>query len=84
MFLPHGGGDKKHAQKKFEAHPSNGLGGITMTTETVDTSGLKSPDCIVKIIDKVVRMETGSIWEVWGDCPTFEQPDWIENDKATR
>ena len=73
MFLLNGGAGKKHAQKGFEAHPCNGLGGITMTTETVHTIGLKSPDCIVKIIEKVVRMETGSILKVWGYGSTFEQ-----------
>ena len=44
-----------------------------MTTETVDTRGLKSPDCIIKIIKRAVRMKSGSILEVWGDSPTFEK-----------
>ena len=41
--------------------------------ERVDTRGLNSPDCVVKIIQRAVRMEPGSILEVLGDCPTFEK-----------
>ena len=48
------------------------LGEITMI-ERVDIRGIKSPDCVVKIIERVVRMRPGSILEVLGDCPRLEE-----------
>jgi len=40
--------------------------------ETLDTRGLKSPNVILKIVAKASKMKPGSILEVRGYCPTFE------------
>ena len=44
-----------------------------MTIRTLDTTGLKLPDCIFKIAVNIMDVEEGSIFEVWGDCPGFEK-----------
>ena len=53
---------------------------IPLKIETLDTRGLRTPDPILKIAVKSVRMKTGSVLEVWGDCPTFEKDvrTWCE------
>jgi tRNA 2-thiouridine synthesizing protein A len=53
---------------------------ITLKIETLDTRGLRTPDPILKIAVKSVRMKVGGVLEVWGDCPTFEKDvrTWCE------
>jgi len=52
----------------------------TLKTETLDTRGLRTPDPILKIAVKSVKMKLGGMLEVWGDCPTFEKDvrTWCE------
>jgi len=44
-----------------------------MAIQTLDTLGLKCPQPVIKIAQKVPEMQPGDILEVVGDCPTFEQ-----------
>jgi TusA-related sulfurtransferase len=43
-----------------------------MEVETVDIRGLKSPQHILEIALRAVRMKPGAVLEVRGDCPTLE------------
>ena len=42
-----------------------------MSIETLDTSGLQSPEPVLKIAVKAADMKPGDILEVIADCPTF-------------
>ncbi len=44
-----------------------------MSTELLDTTGLKCPQPILKIAAKAPDMNNGDILEVVGDCATFER-----------
>jgi TusA-related sulfurtransferase len=44
-----------------------------MITETFDASGLRYPECILKIATKAAHMNPGEILEVLGDCEDFEK-----------
>jgi len=44
-----------------------------MTTQTLDTRRLKTPNHVIEIAKKAAHMKPGSILEVWGDCPRFEK-----------
>ena len=43
-----------------------------MTIQTLDTTGLNLPECIFKIAVDILDVKEGSILEVCGDCPAFE------------
>lgn len=43
-----------------------------MSTVTLDTTGLKCPQPILKIAVKALEIAPEDILEVTGDCPTFE------------
>jgi len=44
-----------------------------MAVEILDTLGLKCPQPVLKLAVKAPDMESGTILEVLGDCPTFEK-----------
>jgi tRNA 2-thiouridine synthesizing protein A len=44
-----------------------------MAVEVLDTLGLKCPQPVLKLAVQAPDMESGSILEVLGDCPTFEK-----------
>jgi len=44
-----------------------------MATQTLDTSGLKCPQPVLKVATVSPDMASGDILEVIGDCPTFEK-----------
>ena len=44
-----------------------------MAVEILDTLGLKCPQPVLKLAVRAPDMESGSILEVLGDCPTFEK-----------
>jgi tRNA 2-thiouridine synthesizing protein A len=44
-----------------------------MTSEKLNTIGLKCPMPVMKLAVKAVYMKSGDILELWGDCPTFER-----------
>ena len=44
-----------------------------MTIQTLDTTGLTSPECTFKIAVNIMGVKEGSVLEVWGDCPAFEK-----------
>jgi TusA-related sulfurtransferase len=43
-----------------------------VTIKTLDTTGLESPEHILKIVRKAREMKPGSFLKVRGDCPEFE------------
>jgi tRNA 2-thiouridine synthesizing protein A len=51
-----------------------------MAVEVLDTLGLKCPQPVLKIAEKLPDMKPGDILEVLGDCPTFEKDvrTWCE------
>ena len=51
-----------------------------MAVEILDTLGLKCPQPVLKLAVRAPDMESGSILEVLGDCPTFEKDvrTWCE------
>ena len=51
-----------------------------MSTQVLDTLGLKCPQPVLKIAVKAPDMNPGDILEVLGDCPTFEKDvrTWCE------
>jgi tRNA 2-thiouridine synthesizing protein A len=46
---------------------------MVMAVEILDTLGLKCPQPVLKLAVKAPDMESGTILEVLGDCPTFEK-----------
>jgi tRNA 2-thiouridine synthesizing protein A len=39
--------------------------------ELLDTTGLKCPEPVLKLVVKSVEMNPGDILDIVGDCPTF-------------
>lgn len=56
-----------------------------MATVTLDTTGLKCPQPVLKIAAKSPDMQSGDLLEVTGDCPTFEKDirAWCKRLKKT-
>jgi tRNA 2-thiouridine synthesizing protein A len=56
-----------------------------MSIETIDFTGLKTPQCVLKLAAKATHMKPGDMLEVTGDCPTFEKDltTWCEGTGAT-
>lgn len=54
-----------------------------MAVQTLDATGLKCPQPVLKIATKTPDMKPGDILEVVADCPTFERDvkTWAERMK---
>lgn len=56
-----------------------------MATKTIDATGLRCPQPILKITVAVPEMQPGDILEVHADCATFEEDvrKWCDRMKKT-
>ena len=54
-----------------------------MAVLTLDATGIKCPQPVLKIAAKSPEMDSGDVLEVSGDCPTFENDvrTWCERMK---
>lgn len=43
-----------------------------MANHTLNTTGLKCPQPVLKLAVKAPQMRQGQVLEILGDCPTFE------------
>lgn len=57
---------------------------MKLAAQTLDARGLKCPIPSLKMTAVAVKMKSGDVLEVLGDCPTFEKDvrDWCSRTKT--
>jgi TusA-related sulfurtransferase len=46
---------------------------LIMAQETLNALGLRCPKPVLEVVLRAVKMQSGDILEVWGDCPRLEK-----------